>query len=135
MTNSGNGDLLEVLLKNTYTPIEWEGYTPYDKLPPRPPLKQRIQVAVDPTVLQRYAGRYCIPPDIMPNIILTVRWEGDHLSVQENDEPKQELVPESATQFFTIADDVYTFETDAQGRVIQMILHADGKDIPIKRIE
>jgi CubicO group peptidase (beta-lactamase class C family) len=35
MTNSSNGEsiykeLLETLLKNTYTPIEWEGFTPYD---------------------------------------------------------------------------------------------------------
>ncbi len=34
MTNSSNGEgiykeLLETLLKNTYTPIEWEGFTPY----------------------------------------------------------------------------------------------------------
>lgn len=40
MTNSGNGEgiykeLLETLLKNTFTPIEWEGFTPYDRLPPR----------------------------------------------------------------------------------------------------
>lgn len=38
MTNSGNGEgifkeLLETLLRDTFTPIEWEGYTPYDKLP------------------------------------------------------------------------------------------------------
>ncbi len=44
MTNSSNGEgifkeLLETLLKNTYTPIEWEGYTPYDKLPARAPSK------------------------------------------------------------------------------------------------
>jgi CubicO group peptidase (beta-lactamase class C family) len=35
MTNSSNGEsiykeLLETLLKNPYTPIEWEGFTPYD---------------------------------------------------------------------------------------------------------
>jgi CubicO group peptidase (beta-lactamase class C family) len=35
MTNSSNGEgifkeLLETLLKNTFTPIEWEGYTPYN---------------------------------------------------------------------------------------------------------
>jgi hypothetical protein len=103
MTNSGTGegifkDLLETLLKDKYTPIEWEGYAPYDKLPPRPPLKQHKQVAVDPIVLQRYFGRYRIPKDIAPDIILTVRWEGNHLSVQENDEPKQDLLPQSATQ-------------------------------------
>ena len=45
MTNSSNGEgiykaLLETLLHNTWTPIEWEGFTPYDQLPPRPPLKQ-----------------------------------------------------------------------------------------------
>jgi CubicO group peptidase (beta-lactamase class C family) len=36
MTNSSNGEsiykeLLETLLKNTFTPIEWEGFTPYDQ--------------------------------------------------------------------------------------------------------
>jgi hypothetical protein len=44
MTNSGNAEgifeeLLETLLENPYTPIEWEGYSPSDKLPPRPPPK------------------------------------------------------------------------------------------------
>ncbi len=139
MTNSGNGEgiflpLLESLLKDTYTPA-WEGYTPYDKLPPRPPLKQHKQVAVDANVLRRYVGRYQIPPEVAPNIVLTVRWEGNHLTVQENDEPKQELLPESPTQFYTIAEDVYTFETDAQGRVTRMVLHADGKDIPAKPVK
>lgn len=35
MTNSSNGEgiykeLLETLLRNTYTPIDWEGFTPYN---------------------------------------------------------------------------------------------------------
>jgi CubicO group peptidase (beta-lactamase class C family) len=41
MTNSSNGEgiykgLLEAVLRNTYTPIEWEGFTPDNQLPPRP---------------------------------------------------------------------------------------------------
>jgi CubicO group peptidase (beta-lactamase class C family) len=137
MTNSGNGegifkDVLETLLKDTFTPIEWEGYTPYDKLPPRPPLKEHKQVAVDGKMLDRYVGRYGIPPDV----IITIRREGDHLSGQENDEPKQDLLPESETDFFsTAADDVFTFQTDSQGHATTIILHTDGKDIPIKRID
>ena len=137
MTNSGNGegiykDLLETLLKNTYTPIEWEGFTPYDKLPQRQSLKEHKQVAVDPKVLDRYVGRYGLPP----NIVLTVRKEGDHLSVQENDEPKQDLFASGESEFFSkVADDVYTFETDSRGRAARMVLHTDGKDIPIKRID
>jgi hypothetical protein len=56
--------------------------------------------------------------------------------VQENDEPKQDLLSESETDFFsTVADDAYTFERDSKGKVTAMVLHADGKDISIKRIE
>lgn len=44
MTNSANGEgifkpLVEALLDETAFPFEWEGYTPYDKLPPAPKLK------------------------------------------------------------------------------------------------
>ena len=137
MTNSGNGEgifkeVLETVLKNPFTPIEWEGYTPYNKLPPRPSLTQHKQVAVDGKVLDRYVGRYGLPPDV----ILTIRREGDHLSVQENDEPKQDLMPESETDFYsTSSDDTMTFQTDGQGKVTVMILHVDGKDIPVNRIE
>lgn len=136
MTNSSNGEgifkeLLETLLRDTSTPIEWEGYTPYSELPPREPLKEHKIVAAAPELLDKYAGRYAIPP----NIILVIRREGDHLSVQENDEAKQELFPESEREFFSkMADDEFTFELDAQGRVTSMTLHTGGKDIPIKRV-
>ncbi|MGA8150569.1 MAG: serine hydrolase [Terriglobales bacterium] len=138
MTNSSNGEgifkeLLETSLKNTFTPIEWEGYTPYDRLPPRPPLKEHKEVAIDPRVLDGYVGRYAIPPDVVLKI---TRGQGNHLIVQENEETPQELVPESQHEFFSkAADDEYSFEVDGQGRATQMILHTDGKDIPIKRVE
>jgi CubicO group peptidase (beta-lactamase class C family) len=136
LTNSGNGEaifkyLLEAVQGNHYTPIDWEGYTPYDKLPPRPPLKQHKQVAVNGNVLDRYVGRYKIQ-----EVVLTIRREGDHLSVQENDEPKQELLPESQVDFFsTSSDDAYTFQLDSHGHVTGMVLHLEGKDLAIQRIE
>ncbi|HWZ98177.1 MAG TPA: serine hydrolase [Candidatus Dormibacteraeota bacterium] len=136
LTNSSNGEgifkeLLETLLKNTFTPIEWEGYTPYNQLPPRPPLKEHKLVSVPPELLEKYAGRYGDPP----NLILTVRREGDHLSIQENDEPKQELFPESQHRFFSkSSDDVFSFQLDSTGRVASMTLHAPGRDILIKRL-
>ena len=137
MTNSSNGEgifkeLLETLLKNTFTPIEWEGYTPYNQLPPRAPLKQRHIVVVDVKLLDKYAGRYSYPP----NVVLTVRREGDHLSVQENDEPKQELVGETDSRFIsTVNDDEYSFDLDKNGRVTRLVLHVAGQDIALKRIE
>src|SRR5207248_1332849 len=115
-----------------YTPIEWEGYTPYKQLPPRPPLPKSTTVHVDPAVLDKYVGRYSVPGG--PKIVLTIERKEDHLTVQENDEPKQDLLPESKTQFFsTVANDVYRFEIDEHGRVKQMILHTDGRDIKIPR--
>ena len=137
MTNSSNGEgifkeLLETLIRNTSTPIEWEGYTPYTQLPPRQPLKERKAVVVDSTLLDKYVGRYGEPP----NLILTIRREGDHLSIQENDEPKQELFAESESKFFSkLNDDEFTFQVDQQGRATAIVLHVDGKDIPLKRID
>ena len=137
LTNSSNGEgifkeLLETLLKNTFTPIEWEGYTPYDKLPPRPQLKEHKIAQVPQELLDKYAGRYGDPP----NLILTVRREGDHLSIQENDEPKQELFPETQHRFFSkSSDDVFSFQIDSTGRVASMTLHAPGRDILIKRLK
>ena len=79
-------------------------------------------------------GRYAIPP----NITLTVRREGDRLSVQEavdgSEEPKQDLLPVSETEFFSGADDDWTFETDSQGHAAKMILHDAGKEIVAKRV-
>ncbi len=137
MTNSGNGEgiyeaLLESLLKNTFTPIVWEGFTPYDQLPPRAPLKQHTEVRVPAELLKKYVGRYGEPP----TLILVIRSEGDHLSIQENDEPKQDLFAESERDFFSkVADDALTFETDSHGRVTRMVSHTGGRDIPINRID
>jgi CubicO group peptidase (beta-lactamase class C family) len=137
MTNSGNGegiykDLLEGLLKNTFTPIEWEGFTPYKQLPPRTPLKEHKAVRVDSTILQRYVGHYGDPPDV----ILTIRQEGEHLSLQENEWPKQDLFPEGDKHFFSkLGDYEFTFQADHQGHTNKMILHTRGVDIPIKRID
>jgi len=136
MSNSGNaegifGEMLETLLGNRFTPVEWEGYTAWNKLPPREPPKKRVEVRVDAAVLDRYAGPYGEPP----NLILTVRREGDHLTIQENDEPKQELGAMGGGRFFSKAsDDELTFETDASGRVVRMVLHV-GRDVQMKRIE
>jgi len=137
MTNSSNGEgifkeLLETLIRNTFTPIEWEGYTPYSQLPLRQPLKERKEVIVDSRLLDKYVGRYGEPP----NLILTIKRAGDHLTIQENDEPKQELFAESENKFFSkVNDDELTFQLDSQGRATTMVLHIGGKQIPLKRID
>jgi hypothetical protein len=137
MTNSANGEgiykeLLESILGNTFTPIEWEGFTPYNELPPRPPLKELKVITVEAKRLEKYAGRYSERPDL----ILTIRREGDHLSVQKNDEPKLDLFPESGTEFFSKTSDyVFTFYVDSKGRATKVIVHTHGLELPVKRID
>jgi len=137
MTNSSNGEgiykeLLETLQNNTYTPIEWEAFTPYNQLPPRKPLKERKAIVVDGQVLERYVGRYGEPPDLM----LVIRREGDHLSFQANDEPRRELFAAGETVFFSkMADAEFAFDVDASGRVTRMVIRTGGREIPIQRIE
>ena len=137
MTNGSNGEgiykeLLERIMANTFTPIEWEGFTPYDKLPPRQPVKEHKQVNVSSATLEKYAGRY----GELPNMVLTIHREGDHLAIQENGGPQRELFPESEIRFFSKAgDQVVSFEVDGNGRIAEMILHLGDTDIPIKRID
>ncbi len=137
MTNSSNGEgifkeLLETLQGNTYTPIEWEGYTPYNELPPRKPLPAHTEVALDPKLLDRLAGRYAIPPDL---IVTVTRKEG-HLLLQENNEAPGEAFPEAELRFFSkTSDDVVTFEIDSRGKVIRMVIHTGGRSIPVNRVE
>jgi hypothetical protein len=137
LSNSSNGEgifkeVLETVMNDNFTRIEWEGYTPYDKLPPRPPLKPHKPVVVEGKVLDRYIGRY----GTLPDLVLTIRRERGHLSLEENEQAKQELLPESQSDFYsTSSDDTCTFQVDSQGRTTGMILHVHGRDIPIKRMD
>jgi serine-type D-Ala-D-Ala carboxypeptidase/endopeptidase len=86
------------------------------------------------TAAHGYVGRY----RFSPAVVLTITRDGNALFVQENDEPKQELElgAESENRFFSkTADDEYSFEIDSSGHVTGMVLHTDGKDLPMKRVE
>jgi hypothetical protein len=135
MTNSANGEgifkeLLETLLRNTFTPIAWEGFTPYGELPPRTPLPKHAEIELDAKQLDRFVGRYEVP-----GAVLKVSREGGHLLLQENEEKPGELFPETDLGFFSkSSDDVVSFEFDGTGRVTQLVIHTGGQSIPVKRI-
>jgi CubicO group peptidase (beta-lactamase class C family) len=137
MTNSSNGEgifkeLLETLQRNTFTPSEWEGYTPYTQLPPLEPLPQRTEITLEAKLLDKYVGRYGNPPDL----ILKITREGNHIFIQENDESRQELAAQSETTFVSkSSSDSLTFESDEHGRVVRMVLQLDAKDLPLRRID
>jgi CubicO group peptidase (beta-lactamase class C family) len=93
---------------------------------------ERKQIQVDPKVFDGYAGRY----QLMPNAIVTVTREGNHLYSQVNTQPKSEIFPEAENDYFMKdADAQITFVTDSQGRTTELVLHQNGQDRHAKRIE
>ena len=100
-------------------------------LPPLPKLKEHKRVTLTPEQLNRLAGRYALSPDA----ILTVTTDNGHLYVQENDEPKQELIPESPQDFYSAnSSDECTFKPAGIGPAEVLVMHLDGKDVELKRV-
>jgi CubicO group peptidase (beta-lactamase class C family) len=137
MTNSSNGEgifkpLIDSVLGATSFPFDWEGYTPYNLLPPLPKLKEHKKVSLTAAQLNRLVGRYALPPDV----ILSVTVENGRLFIQENDEPKQELLPESPQDFYsTTSSDECTFKPADGGPAQVLVLHLEGRDVELKRLE
>ena len=137
MTNSSNGEgifkpVIDAVLGATSFPFDWESYTPYNLLPPLPKLKEHKQVTLTLGQLNRLVGRYALPPDV----VLSVTVENGHLFVQENDEPKQELLPESPQDFYSAnSSDECSFKP-ADGAPAQiLVLHLGNKDVELKRVQ
>lgn len=136
MTNSSNGEgiyqeLIEKLLGNRDTPLEWERFTPHTQQLPRTPLPVHHVVALASAVLDRYAGRYQLRDEVF-----TIRRSGDHLALEEVDKDPEELIAEGERDFFSMASDqTYTFVVDGDGRVTSMLAHVGGgRDLELKRL-
>ena len=100
--------------------------------PLAPPPKERKEISVDPKLFDGYVGRYQLAPDF----ILTVTREGNRLFTQATGQARFEIFAETERDYFLkVVDAQLTFETDSQGKAIQLILHQGGANVPAKRIE
>jgi len=136
MTNSSNGEgifkpLVETLLGETGFPFDWDGYTPYDKLPPLPKLKEHKRVTLTADHLNRLVGKYAFSADI----VLTVTLENGRLFIRENDEEKQEYFAESPNDFYSATStDECSFKPET-GPAQVLVLHLDnGQNSELKRV-
>ena len=93
---------------------------------------ERKPIQVDPKVFDGYVGRY----QLMPNVVVKVTREGNHLFSQLAAQPKSEIFPETEKDYFMKdVDAQISFATDSQGRATELILHQNGQDRHAKRIE
>jgi CubicO group peptidase (beta-lactamase class C family) len=135
MTNSSNGEgifrpLVEALLGDTAFPFDWEGYTPFNELPPLPRLKEHKQTTLRAEQLNRLEGKYALSGDIFLNVTV----ETGHLVIQ-NPQDKKVFLPESPTDFYaTASNDECSFRPET-GLAQVLILHLDGgRDVELKRV-
>jgi hypothetical protein len=83
--------------------------------------------SIDARVLDDYVGKY----EVSPTMTLQVTREGDKLFAERNGRPKQELLPETETVFFTpgAPRTRRIFAHDGSGKVVRIIDRRDGRDI------
>jgi hypothetical protein len=94
--------------------------------PLHPLIQQRRQVPVDPAMLARYPGTY----PLTPQFAITVRVRDGRLFIQATGQAEYEAFPESDTAFFLrVVDAQITFECDAAGEAVALVLHQNGRDL------
>ena len=72
---------------------------------------------------------------------------GEHLILQEGDEPPGDLFAESELQsplrghaapyqfFSKTSDDVASFDLDGAGKALRLVVHTGGREIPVARVK
>ena len=89
--------------------------------------KVRTEIQVDPAVLETYVGVY----QLAPNFAITVTRQGNTLYAQATGQPQFQMFAEAPTEFFLkVVDAQVSFEKDASGKVVRLILHQNGMNVP-----
>ncbi|HEY6829028.1 MAG TPA: serine hydrolase [Gemmatimonadaceae bacterium] len=101
-------------------------------LAPKPvPPKQRVAIALAPSVLAGFTGKY----QLAPGVIFEVTAKDSALFVQPTSQPTFRLWPETEVDFFLKEIDAQvTFVRDAQGRVTGLVLHQNGANQTAPRL-
>jgi CubicO group peptidase (beta-lactamase class C family) len=122
MVNSDNGQIIGEIIRAIAKEYQWEDYLP----------APHDVVAVDPSKMEQYAGRFLVNPDR----VLTVTHENGRLFAEPTGAPKFALFPISQTEFRrNDQDNQYAFVTDASGKVSSLKIKFSGGVADAKRIE
>lgn len=100
----------------------------------KPPALHIKPVAkVDPAGFDALVGKYELVPITQT---FTITREGDQLWAQLTGQSKARLFPTSDTEFFyRIVDAQITFVKDDDGKIVRLVLHQGGRDLPARRLK
>jgi hypothetical protein len=100
------------------------------KISDEPP-QERHAIKLDTQAYDACVGEY----ELAPGAVFTIRREGDRLMARLTGQSFQEIFPESKTEFFyKVVDAQLTFVKDGQGRIVELVLHQNGRDLRAKKI-
>ena len=89
-------------------------------------IPKRTVAKIDPKILDAYTGQYQ-----HPSVVFTVTLEGDKLRLQQgSNSEKQDLLPESASNFFMNENRrlTYRFVKDENGDVAYLVVQVEGRE-------
>ena len=88
--------------------------------------KDRVEIALDPKILESYVGEY----ELAPTFKIKVTHEGARLFAQATGQPQFEIFAEKEGEFlYKVVDAQITFSKDS------LILHQGGADQKAKKIQ
>jgi hypothetical protein len=101
---------------------------------PSMPAAAHLPAATNAAFLDRYVGHYEADPKVLPDLVLTVTREGDHLFVRRTGEAKLEVFPESDRAFFYgVIDQRISFRGDGPAQVV--VVQQNGAEIEATRVD
>jgi CubicO group peptidase (beta-lactamase class C family) len=85
--------------------------------------KPRTEISLSSAIFDRYVGRY----EFAPTAPLFITRDGDRFLAKLGSQPAAQIYAETEKEFFyKVVDAQLTFETDADGKVIAVVLHQNG---------
>ena len=95
-------------------------------------IEEKVEVTVDSKIYDEYVGEY----ELIPGVIITITNEDNHIYAQLTGQDAFEIFPMSESEFFyKVVDANITFERDDNGKVTNLVLHQNGKDMPATKIK
>jgi serine-type D-Ala-D-Ala carboxypeptidase/endopeptidase len=92
--------------------------------------KQRVEIALDPKILEHYVGEY----ELAPTFTIKITREEARLFAQATGQSRFEVFAEKEGEFFfKVVDAQITFSKDDSGAVTSLILHQNGLDQKAKK--
>jgi Domain of unknown function (DUF3471)/Glyoxalase superfamily protein len=93
---------------------------------------ERQEIHVEAAILDRYVGFY----QLSEQAVMTISRDGDQLISRLTGQRNVPLYGESKTEFFAkVVNAQISFITDKSGRAESLVLHQNGRDISMKRID